>query len=456
MFTLAFVVAVLAVSPTCPFDLDGDGDVGVTDFLSLLAQWGTDPAGPPDFDGDGTVGITDFLLLLAEWGPCSTGACCLGDGACSVTTQAGCAGSWAAGASCVDSDFDRLPDAFERDDCGAASGCFAGTHPSHPDTDGDGISDGDEVLGTAGGLDLPALGANALRKDIFVETDWMSEDADSGPHTHRPSFAAVHSLVNTFANASEVQNPCGVTGIALHVDHGQAGAYTGGSLIGDDTVVLFPVEFNVYKAAHFDANRQGYFHYSIHCHRFNDPDNGSSGIAELPGDDFIVSLGSGVTNSNVSKTTLHELGHNLSLRHGGFENLNFKPNYNSVMNYRYQFPGADITCDALGDGVLDYSHGLNLVLDETGLRESEGVCGGTPIDWNGNSVVDLEPVAWNINCRAGTTTHCGDHAGGNCYDATCDVLVDFSDWIYLVIPIPRGAAAAAREIVTCQDTPPSP
>ncbi|MHC4614638.1 MAG: hypothetical protein ACYTAU_13830, partial [Planctomycetota bacterium] len=54
----------------CPWDLDGSGDVGVTDFLALLAAWGSDPGGPPDFDGDGDVGVTDFLLLLAYWGPC--------------------------------------------------------------------------------------------------------------------------------------------------------------------------------------------------------------------------------------------------------------------------------------------------------------------------------------------------------------------------------------------------
>ena len=54
----------------CPWDLDGDGLVGIVDFLDLLAQWGTDPGGPPDFDNDGNVGITDFLALLANWGPC--------------------------------------------------------------------------------------------------------------------------------------------------------------------------------------------------------------------------------------------------------------------------------------------------------------------------------------------------------------------------------------------------
>ncbi|MEE8459038.1 MAG: hypothetical protein V3S08_04155 [Phycisphaerales bacterium] len=57
-------------APPCPADLDGDGAVGIVDFLDLLAQWGTNPGGPPDLDGDGNVGITDFLELLASWGPC--------------------------------------------------------------------------------------------------------------------------------------------------------------------------------------------------------------------------------------------------------------------------------------------------------------------------------------------------------------------------------------------------
>ncbi|MHC4992825.1 MAG: hypothetical protein ACYTGC_17780, partial [Planctomycetota bacterium] len=59
-----------ACAEPCPWDLDADGTVGISDFLLLLAQWGTNPGGPPDFDADGTVGISDFLLLLAHWGPC--------------------------------------------------------------------------------------------------------------------------------------------------------------------------------------------------------------------------------------------------------------------------------------------------------------------------------------------------------------------------------------------------
>ncbi|MCH7720188.1 MAG: hypothetical protein IH988_04260 [Planctomycetes bacterium] len=54
----------------CPWDLDGNGDVGILDLLALLAAWGTDPGGPPDFNGDGDVGILDLLTLLANWGAC--------------------------------------------------------------------------------------------------------------------------------------------------------------------------------------------------------------------------------------------------------------------------------------------------------------------------------------------------------------------------------------------------
>jgi subtilisin family serine protease len=62
-------------SDPCPGDIDGDGSVGVTDFLAILAAWGTcpdpcPPSCPADLDGDCEVGVTDFLALLAVWGDC--------------------------------------------------------------------------------------------------------------------------------------------------------------------------------------------------------------------------------------------------------------------------------------------------------------------------------------------------------------------------------------------------
>ena len=64
-------IAQLAQGPGCPWDCGDnppDGEVGIVDFLAVLAQWGM--AGSScDFDSGG-VGITDFLELLAHWGPC--------------------------------------------------------------------------------------------------------------------------------------------------------------------------------------------------------------------------------------------------------------------------------------------------------------------------------------------------------------------------------------------------
>ncbi|MHC4081085.1 MAG: hypothetical protein ACYTFF_15765 [Planctomycetota bacterium] len=60
--------------PPIPGDLDGDGIVGINDFLLMLAVWGPcpdpcPPSCPADLDSDCDVGVTDFLLLLANWTP---------------------------------------------------------------------------------------------------------------------------------------------------------------------------------------------------------------------------------------------------------------------------------------------------------------------------------------------------------------------------------------------------
>jgi len=54
-------------------DVDGDGDVDLSDLGALLAAYGT-CAGQPrynlnaDFDGDGCVGLSDLAALLANYG----------------------------------------------------------------------------------------------------------------------------------------------------------------------------------------------------------------------------------------------------------------------------------------------------------------------------------------------------------------------------------------------------
>ncbi len=64
---------ILFLDGICLWDLDGSGDVGVSDFLALLGAWGPCPPKgdcPADFDGSSDVGVSDFLELLGNWGPC--------------------------------------------------------------------------------------------------------------------------------------------------------------------------------------------------------------------------------------------------------------------------------------------------------------------------------------------------------------------------------------------------
>ncbi len=60
----------VCVFGTCFGDVDGDGAVGIVDFLAVLAAWGPCPGCPEDLDDNGSVGINDFLALLAAWGDC--------------------------------------------------------------------------------------------------------------------------------------------------------------------------------------------------------------------------------------------------------------------------------------------------------------------------------------------------------------------------------------------------
>ena len=55
----------------CPSDVDGDGNVGVSDILSIIDLWGPCPSPcAGDVDGDGSVGVNDLLEVVGSWGAC--------------------------------------------------------------------------------------------------------------------------------------------------------------------------------------------------------------------------------------------------------------------------------------------------------------------------------------------------------------------------------------------------
>ena len=361
---------------------------------------------------------------------------------------------------CVDVDADRLCDSYETSTGVYVSPINTGTNPNNPDTDGDRINDGDEVLGTLTGLNLPALGASALKKNILLEYDWFDDHEDPGTcvaHSHRPTAAMISRVAAAFAAAPN-SNPDGSTGIALIQDYGQGGAFSGGSFVshaGNITGGVNGADWQAVKLANFAANRRGYFHYVVMAHWYTDF-LGSSGQAELPGNDLIVSLGCFASTTNVGNTIMHELGHNLNLQHGGDTSCNWKPNYNSVMNYRFQFPGIDVSCNAIGSNgesnTLDYSRGIRISLDENSLNEAAGSCGATPIDWNFNGIIQ-SGLAYDLN-RTSTSPNALTGVDNTSCGGTLTTLSDYNDWTHLSfagLSDVDGAISRTPEITDCNN-----
>lgn len=349
---------------------------------------------------------------------------------------AGCAIECASG---DDSDGDRLIDCVETNTHAFVDAGNTGTDPFDADTDDDGIPDGDEVVGTTTGLDLPTLGVHPLRRDILVEYDWFDDELDCGPHSHRPTPGTLALLETMFATAP-VSNPDGSTGIHLIQDVGQGGALSGGSRVddADGIVSSYPGEERNHKYANFPFERGGYFHYALLPHLVS---SGASGQAEVLGDDMTAATDAcGGTELGIAILIAHELGHNLGLLHGGGDGCNNKPNYNSIMNYLYA-GGADADCTPPGDGVLTYSYGDRPPLDENALDEHLGICGTPPWDWNGDGIIE-SGVSLDINAVA-LQSPCGGEL---------TVLEDFDDWAHLDLSGPSreyvlpGLRAGSREV----------
>ena len=361
-----------------------------------------------------------------------------------------------------DADHDGLPDCVETNTGIYVSASNTGTDPHNPDTDGDGLLDGEEVHGTAGLLDLPAMGVSPVHKDILIEYDWFN-DTDSyctiHTHTHRPNAAIVQDVHNVFASAP-VLNPDGTTGINAIQDYGQGTPFTGGNLINDPsnpqaTLNGLGADYQAYETANFTPNRHGYFHYVLMAHTLS---GGASGIATIGGDQVLVTEGCWAADQDdpnsaghpyIRNTIVHELGHNLGLQHGGDEACNNKPNYSSVMNYRYQHAGIDTSCLGTGQNALpfkcDYSRGDRLLLDENHLNETLGMCTGAtvPVDWNHDfnytTSVAVDTNADDVFCPGKTILH------------------DYNDWAHIklsgVSPFLQPGNGLVGQLPSCGPAP---
>jgi hypothetical protein len=69
-------------------------------------------------------------------------------------------------------------------------------------------------------INLKAMGANPLHKDLFVHADWMQPITSPTPAVvFKPSSQAIKMVIDAFARAP-VENPDRKLGVSLHVDLG--------------------------------------------------------------------------------------------------------------------------------------------------------------------------------------------------------------------------------------------
>jgi PKD repeat protein len=292
-------------------------------------------------------------------------------------------------------------------------------------------------------------------KDIYVEIDYMNG--------RKPLGGALSMARTAFANAPER--------VRLHVLPDEAVVYFDEIRFGTcgDDCPAGVGGFDDLKIEHFGtakerntpdgdepsadeirAAKNFAFHYALWSNRREN--TGSSGIAEIIGNDLIVSLGNSTDADGQAGTFMHELGHNLGLLHGGGDPTNCKPNYISVMNYTRQLKNSYYT-----NRKLDYSRSRLPSLDESALSEPAGVSGpsGTrvaygpaldlrgrnrladadqPIDWNDSDFppfskgIDTAPVAVNINFIPNS----------DCGGAGAD-LTGYDDWSSLVYAFQSSA-----------------
>ncbi len=328
--------------------------------------------------------------------------------------------------------------------------CSSGATPVK-DSDGDGLPDEWEINGIDG-LDLPAMGADPYRKDLFVQADWMVRPAVPGGWfgfgakpavSFKPDTDAMRRVMRAFDQAPTpaVPQPVGAPaikpGISLHIDSGPDSYLDGATetkwgglsrarkvehteLLGSEAAPTSLIDdFN--NRAQLDDARSKVFRHALFADRYlYDGGKNSSGIAfesfassSYTGTKFIVAKGSDAITNRQSEagTFMHELGHILGLGHGGGDHTNYKPNYASAMNYAFQLGGIR------GPQKLDFSREVATTLDETSLSEQDGVTGTTQmtqtfryclnplmrwvdigeIDWNCNLFIDGGRVEADIN-----------------------------------------------------------
>jgi hypothetical protein len=352
---------------------------------------------------------------------------------------------------------------------------------------------------------LGPLYSDPNKKDVFLEIDYMTN--------HRPDDQAIQDVIDAFDAADD-------GGIELYVvvDDGDEFGHvpdfqiwkdspentdlddfldvkkkkqtwpTGGDLgFGTDLERNQIGKTNAYLQNYINAKAQAY-HYGLFVHSILGT-CGPSGHAERPGNDLVVSLGCGFAGTvaghsgsigsidEQAGTLMHELGHNLNLRHGGSSDMNCKANYQSVMTYSRQMP---YYFNQGHPWILDYSR-LHLEnLDESDdndtpeLHENSilspsdsipaesteperyivwGKYGSTPLhktnpvtstygdDWNRDNDGNPFQLDLSVDLNDFNIKGCGRDANNVRNPITTEIEYGYDDWAYLQFNF-RGAAGS--------------
>jgi hypothetical protein len=354
---------------------------------------------------------------------------------------------------------------------------------SEVDFDGDGIINSLEESGidinkdNVTDLNLSNI-SDPLHKDIFVELDYMQN--------HMPNQTGMNDVVKVFKDAP-VCNPDGQNGINLHIfvddvvphdsvtsiecSEGKNVLFSEPSTenLGDNWTEVQNIKkdyFGTIKERADDNSinildaKGSIYYYGIFIHQIkNVPDSGCAHDKERL---FVVSLGNESwwqlddvigkdphTNDTKSdanfhaRSLMHEMGHTLGLVHGGnssLNDLNYKPNYLSVMNYLYLFPDAKME----NVSFLDYSGCALPDINEVMTNYSKGIDIGNCSDFVENEIIWVghhdynnntakclpdtatkfnTPVNWTQNTSPGSI-----FTDINCDGSEEDVLRGFNDW----------------------------
>ncbi|CAD6368413.1 exported hypothetical protein [metagenome] len=311
------------------------------------------------------------------------------------------------------------------------------------------------------------------KSDLYYEIDWLLG--------HKPSNETISAVTDAFAN-SNYNSKNGVEGITFHAQ------------LSDELPHIDQIRWISSKSAPgFDQLKYWWYgnldergtnptvapsnsnwdsqrsqkaqvvHYLLFIHQQFGPANlPKSGMAELPGNDAIVSLGSfeGMvgTPDTQKGTLLHEIGHNINLDHGGNDSISCKPNYISVMNHAFQFNYF------VSNRTIDFSRSQLTELNESHLNEYNGISTTNPLGMNTTfngkdsptpsvSEHSGQAIDWNRNGSIESDVNADltyNYQLDDCPASPDQTITGYQDWDYYTLtlsPLGHGVNSMEDDLV---------